>query len=370
MRIPVIIAVLATLVVAGCGEDEARQDRDDESPRKSTTVVEYPEIDGNWSFVEGYRIVVQFRGRESWSEPRFLKPGHTASSRDYYGSSVRLTICDATCAESSDVVQRPESIRCQTRSLQRRGSAQTLRLEPSLVRDGDGDIGCVWTGSGIREDQCSPSKEFDGAVNRRRLVSPASLSGVPQFTLVERHGCATSFGGVRFTKMGWDGSFDCNSAAGRWRLGPGRRVRLGTNTSTLIACGDRTLEIAPENIAYVERLPSGDMRLVDEDWFPLAVGSPQRDVPAAYDATEGTRIAVSGTVIARGDDVRICSAVFTSLPPGCGDVGGRSGFVGSTMRVVGFDLDEYETEHAGDVQWIDEITLVGRRSGDTFTVEP
>lgn len=370
MRIPVVIAVLATLVVAGCGEDQPRRDRDDELPRKSTTVVEYPEIDGDWSFVEGYRVVVQFRGREGWTKPRFLNPGHTVRRRDYYGAAVRLTICDEACDEASEVVEQLDAIRCQMRSFQRRGDTKTLRLKPSLVQDPDGDTGCAWSGSGVVEGQCMPSHEFYGAVDRPRLVSPAALNGTSGFTFVERHGCATSVGGVRFTKVGWICSFDCNSASGRWRLGPGKRVRMWANSSTLIACGGEPLSIEPERVSYLERLPSGDVRLLDEDWFPLAVGSPQRDVPEAYDATEGTRIAVSGTVIARGDDVRICSGVFTSLPPGCGDVGGRPGFVGSTMRVVDFDLDEYETEHAGEIRWIDEITLVGRRTGDTFTVEP
>jgi hypothetical protein len=71
---------------------------------------------------------------------------------------------------------------------------------------------------------------------------------------------------------------------------------------------------------------------------------------------------VTGSLLANGDDVKLCAALAESFPPQCG---------GGSISVVGLDLDSLDgltTE--GDVTWSDlPITVEGVLSDGTLTVD-
>src|SRR5688572_17189364 len=71
---------------------------------------------------------------------------------------------------------------------------------------------------------------------------------------------------------------------------------------------------------------------------------------------------VTGSLLANGDDVRLCAALAESFPPQCG---------GGSISVVGLDLDTLDgltTE--GDVTWSDlPITVEGVLADGTLTVD-
>jgi hypothetical protein len=71
--------------------------------------------------------------------------------------------------------------------------------------------------------------------------------------------------------------------------------------------------------------------------------------------------AVTGSLLANGDDVRLCAALAESFPPQCG---------GGSITVVGLDLDSLDgltTE--GDVTWSDlPVTVEGELADGTLTV--
>ena len=72
--------------------------------------------------------------------------------------------------------------------------------------------------------------------------------------------------------------------------------------------------------------------------------------------------AVTGSLLANGDDVKLCAALAESFPPQCG---------GGSISVVGLDLDALDgltTE--GDVTWSDlPITVEGVLADGTLTVD-
>jgi hypothetical protein len=72
--------------------------------------------------------------------------------------------------------------------------------------------------------------------------------------------------------------------------------------------------------------------------------------------------AVTGSLLANGDDVRLCAALAESFPPQCG---------GDSITVVGLDLgtlDGLTTE--GDVTWSDlPITVEGVLADGSLTVD-
>ena len=60
---------------------------------------------------------------------------------------------------------------------------------------------------------------------------------------------------------------------------------------------------------------------------------------------------VTGSLLANGDDVKLCAALAESFPPQCG---------GARIVVQGLDLDaiaNLQTE--GDVSWAEGVTLFG-----------
>jgi hypothetical protein len=71
---------------------------------------------------------------------------------------------------------------------------------------------------------------------------------------------------------------------------------------------------------------------------------------------------VTGSLLANGDDVKLCAALAESFPPQCG---------GESIRVVGLDLDTLDgltTE--GEVTWSDlPITVEGVLADGTLTVD-
>ncbi len=71
---------------------------------------------------------------------------------------------------------------------------------------------------------------------------------------------------------------------------------------------------------------------------------------------------VTGSLLANGDDVKLCAALAESFPPQCG---------GGSISVVGLDLDGLEgltTE--GDVTWSDlPISVEGVLADGTLTVD-
>jgi hypothetical protein len=71
---------------------------------------------------------------------------------------------------------------------------------------------------------------------------------------------------------------------------------------------------------------------------------------------------VTGSLLANGDDVKLCAALAESFPPQCG---------GGSISVVGLDFDGLEgltTE--GDVTWSDlPISVEGVLADGTLTVE-
>ena len=72
-------------------------------------------------------------------------------------------------------------------------------------------------------------------------------------------------------------------------------------------------------------------------------------------------IRVKGAVVARGDDVRLCDALAESFPPQC---------AAANLRLVGFDVDTAEgVQHEGAVRWVESVSVVGTREGDTLTVD-
>jgi hypothetical protein len=72
--------------------------------------------------------------------------------------------------------------------------------------------------------------------------------------------------------------------------------------------------------------------------------------------------AVTGSLLANGDDVRLCAALAESFPPQCG---------GDSITVVGLDLDTLDgltTE--GEVTWSDlPVTVEGDLQDGTLTVD-
>jgi hypothetical protein len=71
---------------------------------------------------------------------------------------------------------------------------------------------------------------------------------------------------------------------------------------------------------------------------------------------------VTGSLLANGDDVKLCAALAESFPPQCG---------GGSISVVGLDLETLDgltTE--GDVTWSDlPITVEGVLADGTLTVD-
>lgn len=70
---------------------------------------------------------------------------------------------------------------------------------------------------------------------------------------------------------------------------------------------------------------------------------------------------VNGNLLAKDEEIRLCSALAESFPPQCG---------GSSLRVEGLNLREVDglvTE--GDVSWTDRpIQLLGEVEGETLVV--
>ena len=70
---------------------------------------------------------------------------------------------------------------------------------------------------------------------------------------------------------------------------------------------------------------------------------------------------VTGSLLANGDDVKLCAALAESFPPQCG---------GASLRVEGLKLAEVDgliTE--GDVSWTDRpVQLLGIVEDETLTV--
>jgi hypothetical protein len=98
----------------------------------------------------------------------------------------------------------------------------------------------------------------------------------------------------------------------------------------------------------------GDDGPTDDDGAVVSI-----DDALASDSDEP--LAVSGNLLAQGDDVRLCSALAESFPPQCG---------GSSLVVEGLALEEVDglvTE--GDVSWTDRpLELRGVVSDGTLTV--
>jgi hypothetical protein len=92
-----------------------------------------------------------------------------------------------------------------------------------------------------------------------------------------------------------------------------------------------------------------------------AGGSPVEIMVEEAADHEGPAV-VTGSLLANGDDVRLCAALAESFPPQCG---------GGSVTVVGLDLDTLDgltTE--GDVTWSDlPITVEGVLADGTLTVD-
>jgi hypothetical protein len=71
---------------------------------------------------------------------------------------------------------------------------------------------------------------------------------------------------------------------------------------------------------------------------------------------------VTGSLLANGDDVKLCGALAESFPPQCG---------GGSISVVGLDLDSLDGLTAeGDVTWSDlPIEVEGVLADGTLTVD-
>jgi hypothetical protein len=92
-----------------------------------------------------------------------------------------------------------------------------------------------------------------------------------------------------------------------------------------------------------------------------ATGSPAELLVEEVGDHEGPAV-VTGSLLANGEDVRLCAALAESFPPQCG---------GGSITVVGLDLGTLEgltTE--GDVTWSDlPITVEGVLADGTLTVD-
>jgi hypothetical protein len=92
-----------------------------------------------------------------------------------------------------------------------------------------------------------------------------------------------------------------------------------------------------------------------------AGGSPAEIMVEEAVDHEGPAV-VTGSLLAHGDDVRLCAALAESFPPQCG---------GGSISVVGLDLDTLDgltTE--GDVTWSDlPISVEGVLANGTLTMD-
>lgn len=368
--------LVATALLATACEEESR-DKASSSP-DAVVRIEAPDSEGSIAFKEGYLAAEQHLTKDGWSRPRVLpRDGVELAQVKRTGLRLRLWIlpCDGNCpsngrflgalAERGGVGSDfdDQLIRCGTVGFV--GENGSYRLRPQLVLDEEGAVSCHWQGSAVVERVCTPTNETRRPSANTQIVSPSEIAKA-SYRFVDRRGCVDATGGFKFSRARWSGSFDCNSSAGGWRK-EADRIRMWANSSTTIACGGSYTDLQPEDVVRFERIEHGNVRLLDDAGFVLAVAVPVRDVAGAYDVPEGEPVAVKGSIIDRDGDARICSTVFSSLPPSCGDVGGKPGFVGSTMQVEDFEIDQWEPRRSGSTRWLDEFTMVGRRSGDTLT---
>jgi hypothetical protein len=95
---------------------------------------------------------------------------------------------------------------------------------------------------------------------------------------------------------------------------------------------------------------------------PLDAGDRLTGLPVEEAVDEEGPAIVTGSLLANGDDVRLCAALAESFPPQCG---------GGSISVVGLDLETLDgltTER--DVTWSDlPIRVEGVLADGTLTVD-
>lgn len=130
---------------------------------------------------------------------------------------------------------------------------------------------------------------------------------------------------------------------------PRRLLLILISSLLLAACSEPASDRVVEQPASS---PAGD--------FVSATG-PGLTVGEALDSTLDQFLLVNGYLLAKGDDVFLCSALAESYPPQCG---------GDRLRVVGLDLDSVtglET-HEGTAWSPGHVQVLGTVTGGVMTV--
>jgi len=73
-------------------------------------------------------------------------------------------------------------------------------------------------------------------------------------------------------------------------------------------------------------------------------------------------VTVTGYLVAKGDDVRLCASLAESMPPGCG---------GASLQVNGADLTRLELQRSGTAAWSTAtLSMTGTIAGGVLTPTP
>lgn len=111
----------------------------------------------------------------------------------------------------------------------------------------------------------------------------------------------------------------------------------------LVACGGDDGEPADQNTGAVS-----------------SATGPGLSIKEAIESDLEGHLLVNGFLLAEGDDLRFCSGLTDSNPPGC---------AGDSLKIAGLDLAQVEGLQAAEGRrWSDEIQLLGEVEGDTLKV--
>lgn len=335
--INMIVAIgLLAAMATGCADgDDERAAGGDGRRTNGTVVIEPVRVEGG-AFIEGFVATAQVQQRSDVDERELDRTVEFVLERGSAFVSVRVRPCSGNCGtlDAGFSCTRVVNVR----------PGEEIRVEPLL--DLAAGSSCSLGGACLAGAGTVSRPVRAGDLRGRTVwLQAASRCAEPILT----RNIAFSAG----PRRSWTGAVDCNSSGGRWSV-EGRRVRIVRRHSTLIGCSS-PVDINPEDIAAATIDGAGTMRFTSSTGDLLAFGWPATEANEA--TSQPHRQALSGTIIEQDDETRICSVVFTSLPPGCG---------GQGPMVRG--LDGFAGEEAGGVRWSVTVGLIGRLDGKVLDV--
>ena len=143
---------------------------------------------------------------------------------------------------------------------------------------------------------------------------------------------------------------------GKRRLAPHRVALIAVLSFALAACGGSADDAA---------VPATDATTAgtgSQTGPPSAGIGPGLTVSEARATDAEGPLLVRGALVVEGGTARLCERLAESAPPQCG---------GDALEVEGLDVSTIEAlQSSGDVQWADQVKILGDVDGDRLIVSP